>query len=72
MSNQALSFIGHLDRREESIVLDQLQERRLVTRLLGGRGRQIVHKLYGRKRVRDVYSPPTRGLDGSAAVMPKN
>ena len=26
MSNQALSFIGRLDRREESIVMNQLQE----------------------------------------------
>ena len=72
MSNQALSFLGRLDRREESIVMDQLQEQRLVSRLLGGRDQQLVHRLFGTKRVRDVYTPPTRGVDGSAPVMPKN
>ena len=68
MSNQALSFLGRLDRREESIVMDQLQEQRLVSRLLGGRDQQ----LFGTKRVRDVYTPPTHGVDGTAVVMPKN
>ena len=58
MSNQALSFIGRLDRREESIVMNQLQEQKLVDRLLGNRDRRLVNNLYGRKRVRDVYSPP--------------
>ena len=68
MSNQALSFIGHLDRREESIVMSRLQE----TKLVGSRDRQLVHKLYGRKPVRDVYVPATRGLNGSSVVMSKN
>ena len=72
MSNQALSFIGHLDRREESIVMSRLQEKKLVSRLLGSRDRQLVHKLYGRKPVRDVYVPATRGLNGSSVVMSKN
>ena len=72
MSNQALSFLGRLDRREESIVMSQLQEQRLVSRLLGARDPQLVQRLYGRKRVRDVHSPATYGTDGTAKVMPKN
>ena len=71
MSNQALSFIGRLDRREESIVMNQLQEKAFLDRLLGNRDRRLVHKLYGTKRVR-VYCPPTRSVDGSAPVMSKN
>ena len=72
MSNQALSFIGKLDRREESIVMNQLQEKAFLERLLGNRDRRLVQNLFGTKRVRDVYSPPSRNLDGSAQVMPKN
>jgi len=72
MSNQALSFIGRLDRREESMVMNQLQEKAFVERLLGNRDRRLVKKLYGNKGVRDVYVPPTRGVDGSAPVMSKN
>jgi len=72
MSNQALSFIGRLDRREESIVMNQLQEQAFVERLLGNRDRRLVTKMFGVKPVRDVYCPPTRSVDGSAPVMPKN
>ena len=72
MSNQALSFIGRLDRREESIVMNQLQEQAMVGRLLGNRDRRLVNKLFGTKRVRDVYVPPTRNVDGTAKVMPRN
>ena len=72
MSNQALSFIGRLDRKEESIVMSQLQEKAFIRKLFGNRDQQLVHKLYGTKRVRDVYCPPTRGVDGSAPVMSKN
>ena len=72
MSNQALSFLGRLDRREESIVMNQLQESKLVARLLGNRDERLVQKLFGSKRVRDVYTPATRGVDGTAPVMPKN
>ena len=72
MSNQALSFIGRLDRREESIVMNQLQEQAFVERLNGNRDPQLMRKLFGMKSVRNVYTPPTRGLDGSAKVMPKN
>ena len=72
MSNQALSFIGRLDKREESMVMNQLQERSILNRLLGGRDRRLVNKLYGTKRVRDVFCPPTRNVDGTAPVMSKN
>jgi hypothetical protein len=72
MSNQALSFIGRLDRREESIVMNHLQEKAFLERLLGNRDRRLVRNLYGTKRVRDVYCPPTRSVDGSAPVMSKN
>ena len=71
MSNQALSFIGRLDKREESIVMTQLQEKALVDRLLGNRDTRLVNKLFGTKRVRDVYVPPTN-VNGSALVMPRN
>ena len=71
MSNQALSFIGRLDRREESLIMNQLQEKRFVGQLMGNRGNQVARKLFGQKRVRNVYVPP-RVTDGSAVVMPKN
>ena len=71
MSNQALSFIGRLDRREESIVMNQLQEQAFLERLLGNRDRRLVKNLYGVKPVRDVYVP-RRNVNGSVVVMPKN
>ena len=71
-SNQALSFIGRLDRREESLIMNQLQEKKFVNRLLGNRDPKLAKTLFGERRVRDVYCPPTRGVDGSAPVMPKN
>ena len=71
MSNQALSFIGRVDRREESIILNQQQEAQFVKRLMGNRGGHIANKLYGTKQVRDVYVPP-RVVDGSTVVMPRN
>ena len=48
MSNRALSFIGRLDKREESIVMSQLQEKRLVTRLLGGRDQLLAQRRHRR------------------------
>ena len=69
MSNRALSFIGRLDRREESIVMG---EKAFVKRLLGNRDGQLAQRLFGMKPVRDVYCPPTRGVNGTSPVMPKN
>ena len=72
MSNKALSFIGRLDKKEESIIMTALQEKAFVERLLGNRDPRLVKRMYGTRRVRDVYCPPTRGVDGSAPVMSKN
>ena len=72
MSNQALSFIGRLDKREESIVMNQLQEKAFLERLMGNRGRKTLDKMFGIRQVRDVYCPPSRNLNGSAKVMSKN
>ena len=72
MSNKALSFIGRLDKKEESIVMSALQEKAFVERLLGNRDPRLVKRMYGTRRVRDVYCPPTRGGDGTAPVMSKN
>ncbi len=71
MSNQALSFIGRLDSREESLVMNQLQEQAFLERLLGNRDRRLVKKMFGQKPVRDVYVP-LRNVNGSVVVMPKN
>ncbi len=71
MSNaQGLHFIGKLDRKEESLILSQLQEQALVRRLMEGRNPQLIQQLYGLKRVRDVQDPETRGQTGQNIVMP--
>ena len=72
MSNQALSFIGKLDRREESMVLTNNQEQALIKRLLEGRDDKQYRDLFRIRTVRDVYVPPTRGVSGQNVVMPKN
>ena len=72
MSNQALSFIGKLDRREESLILSQEQEQRLIKRLLTGRDDKQYRDLFRLRTVRNVYVPPTRGVSGKNVVMPKN
>ena len=71
MSNRALSFIGRLDKREESMIMNHQQESAFIKRLVGN-DMQLVQRLYGARKVRDVYVPPTRGVDGSSKVMPKN
>ena len=70
MSEQALHFIGRMDRKESMMVLNQQQEQALLKRLLEGRDDVLLSKLYSRKPVRDVYDPPTRGLDGKNVVLP--
>ena len=52
--------------------MNQMQEKKFVNRLLGNRDPKLAKTLFGERRVRDVYCPPTRGVDGSAPVMPKN
>ena len=68
----ALNFIGKLDRRDEHIILSQMQEQRVVGRLVRKDNPLLAQKLFGQKRVRNVYTPPTRGVDGTCKVMPKN
>ena len=72
MSSQQLSFIGRLDRREEAMVMDQIQEQKFINRLVQRRDPLLAKKMFGTKRVRDVYVPPTRGVNGSSPVMSKN
>ena len=72
MSNRALSFIGKLDRREESMILNQHQEQALIKRLLNGRDDKQYRDLFRLRRVRNVYTPDTRGVSGKNVVMPKN
>ena len=72
MSNQALSFIGKLDRREESMILNQYQEQALIKRLLNGRDDKQYRDLFRLRRVRNVYTPDTRGVSGRNVVMSKN
>ena len=66
---QALNFMGFLDRREESLMLNQGQERAVLSRLLNGRDDQLYQKLYGVKYARDVYTQP-RNVNGRNRVMP--
>ena len=68
----ALNFVGRLDRREEAMILDHLQEQKFVNRLVRKRDPLLAKKLFGTKRVRNVYTPPTRGVNGASPVMPKN
>ena len=68
----ALNFVGRLDRREEAIILNHMQEQRFVNRLVGKRDPFLAKKLFGTKQVRNVYTPPTRGVNGSSPVMSKN
>lgn len=48
------------------------QEKEFVKRLLGSRDPDLVHRMYSSKPVRDVYTPPTRGVSGVSPVMSKN
>jgi hypothetical protein len=72
MSNQALSFIGKLDRREESMIVNENQEHALIKRLLEGRDGKQYRDLFRMRQVRNVYTPATRGVSGKNVVMPKN
>ena len=72
MSNQALSFIGKLDRREESMILSEMQEHALIKRLLTGRDDKQYRDMFRLRSVRNVYVPPTRGVSGKNVVMSKN
>ena len=68
----ALNFVGRLDRRDEAMILNQVQEQKLVKKLFSKRDPLIAQRMFGQKPVRDVYVPPTRGVDGTCKVMSKN
>jgi len=68
----ALNFVGRLDRREEAMILNHMQEQKFISRLVQKRDPLLAKKLFGTKRVRDVYTPPTRGVNGASPVMSKN
>ncbi len=68
----ALNFVGRLDRREEAMIMNHLQEQKFVSRLVQNRDPLLAKKLFGTKRVRNVYTPPTRGVNGASPVMSKN
>ena len=66
----ALHFIGKVDKQEEALVLSAQQEQAVLKTLLKSRDPLLYQKLYGYKRVRDVYDPPTRGATGKFMVLP--
>ena len=72
MSSNPLNFIGKLDRKEEMLIMGGLQRRAFLDKLMGNRDPRLVKRFYGLKPVRNVYVPPTRGVDGTYQVMPKN
>ena len=72
MSANPLNFIGRLDRKEEILIMGELQKKAFLDKLMGNRDPRTVKRFYGLKPVRNVYVPPTRGVDGTFQVMAKN
>ena len=65
-----LHFTGKVDRQEEMLILNEQREQAVLKTLLQNRDPHLYGKLYGYKRVRDVYDPPTRGASGKNVVLP--
>ena len=65
-----LHFIGKVDRQEESFMLNAQKEQAVMKTLLQNRDPATYNMLYGYRRVRDVYDPPTRGQSGKNVVLP--
>ena len=65
-----LHFIGKVDRQEDMLILNQEMEQAVLKTLLQGSDHHLYNKLYGYRRVRDVYDPPTRGASGKNVVLP--
>ena len=65
-----LHFIGKLDKQEECLILNAQKEQAVMKTLLEKRDPQAYNTLYGFRRVRDVYDPPTRGQSGKNVVLP--
>ena len=51
-------------------MLSAQKEQVVMKTLLKGRDPQAYNSLYGYRRVRDVYDPPTRGASGKNVVLP--
>ena len=64
----ALNFLGRLDRKEETLILNAGQQQAVLRRLLNGRDDKLYQTLYGTKRVRDAYTP-LRNESGKNTVM---
>ena len=65
-----LHFTGKVDRQEEMLIMNQQKEQAVLKTLLQSRDPHLYNKLYGCRRVRDVYDPPTRGVSGKNVVLP--
>ena len=66
-----LHFTGKVDRQEEMLILNQQQEQAVLKTLLDKRDPHLYNQLYGYRRVRNVYDPPTRGAALLRPVMSK-
>ena len=65
-----LHFIGKVDVQEEMFILNAQKEQAVMKTLLQKRDPQAYDTMYGFRRVRDVYDPPTRGATGKNVVLP--
>ena len=65
-----LHFIGKVDRQEEMLIMNAQKEQAVLKTLLQDRDPHLYNQLYGYRRVRDVYDPPTRGASGKNVVLP--
>ena len=65
-----MHFIGKLDTQEEALILTAQKEQAVMKTLLEKRDPQAYNTMYGYRRVRDVYDPPTRGQSGKNVVLP--
>ena len=65
-----LHFTGKVDRQEEMLILNNQKEQAVMKTLLKDKAPQAYNTLYGYRRVRNVYDPPTRGSTGKFMVLP--
>ena len=65
-----LHFTGKVDRQEEMLIMNAQKEQAVMHTLLKNRDPHAYLNLYGYRRVRDVYDPPTRGASGKNVVLP--
>ena len=65
-----LHFTGKVDRQEEILILNEQKEQAILKTLLDKRDPHLYKQIYGYRRVRNVYDPPTRGSTGKNVVLP--